>query len=149
MALQCKVGFFCCCLWVVGLGFVCFFDKMKCCAQYIRMLHYTFFFLKSKLPLSLFTLKDFCFVGIYKSSVFPVFDLSIFFPQSRNRSSVKTFSEHLVALSTKQFAPKICYRSKICCHRYLNNGITAEKRVKPGHEERKAMFSRAIGINYA
>lgn len=85
MALQCKVGFFCCCLWVVGLGFVCFFDKMKCCAQYIRMLHYTFFFLKSKLPLSLFTLKDFCFVGIYKSSVFPVFDLSIFFPPKKEQ----------------------------------------------------------------
>lgn len=101
-ALQCKVGF----VVAVGCGFFfLFLTKLSvvlsiwgCCllpfsSSNSENLGYRL--------LSLFTLKDFiCFVGTHKSPVFPLFVLSIFFPQRRNRSSVKMFSGHLAALCT-------------------------------------------------
>lgn len=94
---------FCCCSWL--WGFFLFLTKLSvvlsiwgCCllpfsSSNSENLGYCL--------LSLFALKDFiCFVGTHKSPVFPLFVLSIFFPQRRNRSSVKMFSGHLAALCT-------------------------------------------------
>lgn len=96
-------GGFCCCCWL--WVFFLFLTKLSvvlsiwgCCllpfsSSNSENLGYRL--------LSLFTLKDFiCFVGTHKSPVFPLFVLSIFFPQRRNRSSVKMFSGHLAALCT-------------------------------------------------